>query len=146
MTIRPEYASSTTPESSPTFFWRAAANVSVFFDTIFVTAIDSSDDTKKIVASSALYTYIMINDPMTDPTAVSSVNTPRCSTSDILSRSFVARLTMSPGLLESKNASGRRLSFSAMRLRSVRLSFSAKPAIVKLCTEYTTHAAIQMPK
>ena len=60
-----------------------------------------AEKTRKIAVSSTQYVSIMITEPMILPIAVSSVSTPRCSTSLILSRSFVARLTISPGLCPS---------------------------------------------
>ena len=66
--------------------------------------------------------------------AMMSWSRPRCSTSETLSRSLVARLMVSPGWWESKYESGSLPSLDEMSLRRDRLSRSAKLDITMDCT------------
>ena len=133
MTRRPEYASSIPPVSSPKTAWRRAAMASVFADTAFVATKAASENARNMPVSMRLCSPIMITDPMRVQLAMISCRSPRCITSEILSRSFVAWLMVSPGLCASKYESGNSASLSAMRSRSWRLSLSAKLAMTSVC-------------
>ena len=63
------------------------------------------------------------------PTATISLSRPVWSTSEILSRSLVTRLRISPALFWSKKRRGRRLSFCATWLRRESTRLSATLAI-----------------
>ena len=113
---------------------RAAATLSVRAETTFVTPTLAATHTAKTAVSRRLKVAIITMAPASVVAAMMSWSSPRCSTSESLSRSLVARLMVSPGWRASKWASGRRESFSAMRVRRERLSRSAKLAITTTCT------------
>ena len=129
MTVRPEYASSTTSVRRPSTACLRAASRIVRAVTRRVTASDASAKSRKTPPSAGLHVSIIATEPTSATELDMSCSTPRCSTSETLSRSFVARLMTSPGWCASKYDSGRRPTLAEICRRSPRFRRSAKLAM-----------------
>ena len=102
MTARPLYASSTRPVRAPSDACRAAATLIVRVANTLVTRSAAAANARKMHVRRTSTVNMTTTAPHTVMTLVSSCNTPRWSTSESLSRSFVARLIVSPGWCASK--------------------------------------------
>ena len=134
MTARPEYACSTQPVSLPSDACLEAVAVRVCIAKNLVTSSATEANAVKTSASLTLTENMRMTARRNVRPEFTTCMRPRCSTSLTLSRSFVARLIVSPGWWRSKYASGRRSSLAAICSRSLRFRRSAKLAIMKELT------------